>query len=133
MTEISPELLAMFPPLPEHEGVWYAVYVEPVMCSGERLTVGIIACDKDGAGCLKTLSPERLESLFGSQATGMASMIDMALDAALKAVSGGTLDSFKFPLSGFFLSEARTANGDNRDDILQLGATLSSAFFERPA
>ncbi len=64
------ELLSQFPVLPEHKATWQAIYMEPIMCSGERITVAVIAFDSDGCAALKTLSASRLTALFGDQADG---------------------------------------------------------------
>lgn len=105
--------------------------MEPVMCSGERITVGVIAIDKAGGGALKTLSEQRLHALFGDQGEGVGQMIDLAVDAALRAGQSGGFDDFKAPLTGFYLGEARRGLGDDLEDILKQAASLTSSFYER--
>lgn len=131
MSTIPEELLAQFPALPEHEATWQAIYMEPVMLSGERITVAVIAFDRDGCEALKILSPSRLSAMFGGQAEAMSNMIDMVVSAALRHGAAGSLESFKSPLSGFFLGKPREALGDGIADVLQQAASLSSCFYER--
>lgn len=133
MSTTQEELLAQFPALPEHEATWRAIYMEPVMLSGERISVAVIAFDREGCEALKMLSPSRLNTMFGVQAEAMSNMIDMVVSAALRhGAAAGSLESFKSPLSGVFLGKPRDALGDGIADVLQQAASLSSCFYERP-
>ena len=99
------------------------------MCSGERLCVAVVAFDSDGFEAIKTLSPNRLKTLFGSQASGMDAMIDIAVEAALKHGMSGNLDDFIPPMTGVSLGNTRTGLGDSRLDVLHQAASLSSCFY----
>ena len=131
MSQMLQNLTSQFPPLPEHEASWRAIYMEPVMCSGERITVAVIAHDFDGGGALKTLSEQRLQALYGEQGEGVGQMIDIVVNAALNAGQSLIHDAFKAPLSGFYLGKVRQGLGDNRDDILQQAASLTSSFYDK--
>ncbi|ELN4741056.1 hypothetical protein RZ737_004862 [Escherichia coli] len=124
-------LIDQFPPLPEYVASWQAIYMEPVMGSGERVAVAVIAFDADGCEVLVTLSESRLQALFGEQADGMATMIGMVAGAAQKHGQAGHLLNFKPPLGGVIIGELREAMGDDRADVLQQTASLSSSFYER--
>ena len=130
MSSLPQELLDQFPPLPEHEAVWRAVYMEPIMCSGERITVAVIAMDRDGCEVTKTISETRLRALFGAQAAGMAKMIDLVADSVLRHGLAGSLENFKSPLSGVYLGEPRDGLGESRQDVLQQAASLTSCLYE---
>lgn len=130
LAKLAQELLDQFPPFPTHEATWNPIYMEPVMCSGERIAIAVIAFDSDGCEALKTLSPARLLGLFGTQATGMANMIDLVIEAALRHGNEGNLDNFRAPLSGITLGESRSGLGENRRDVLQQAASLTSCFYE---
>lgn len=133
MTQQPKEVFDQFPPLPGHEATWRAIYLEPVMCSGERITVAVIAFDLDGCEALKTLSPERLNALFGSQANGMDAMIDIAVESVLRHGQAGTLEDFSSPFSGVYVGQSRNALGDSRQDVLDQAASLSSCLYSAAA
>lgn len=124
------DLLSRLPPLPEHEATWQAIYMEPVMCSGERITVAVITFDRDGCDALKVLTQSRLSALFGPQGEGMSNMIDLVVKAALRQGASGSMEGFKSPLSGVSLGKVREALGDDRANVLQQAASLSSCFYE---
>ncbi len=130
MNAIPEELLSQFPPLPEHEATWQAIYMEPVMCSGERITVAVVAFDRDGCEVLRVLTQSRLSALFGPQADAMSNMIDLVVDAASRQGVAGSLEGFQAPLSGVSLGKPREALGDDLADILQQAASLSSCFYD---
>lgn len=129
-TKVSQEFLAQFPQLPDFEATWRAIYMEPMMCSGERITVAVVALDCNGCGAIRTLSPSRLLALFGEQAGGMVNMIDLVIEAALHHGEAGSLDGFEPPLSGVYLGDPRKGLGEDRDAILQQAASLTSCFYE---
>ncbi len=124
-------LIDQFPSLPEYIASWQAIYMEPVVGSGERLAVAVIAFDADGCEVLVTMSESRLQALFGAQAAGMATMIGIVAGAAQKHGQAGHLDNFKSPVGGVGIGELREAMGDDRADVLQQAASLSSCFYER--
>jgi hypothetical protein len=128
---IHQSILDQLPPLPSHEAQWRAIYMEPVMGSGERITVAVIAFDQDGCDALKTLSPSRLRALFGKAGIGMSSMINLVVDSALRQGQSGHLDNFKSPLSGVYLGELRNGLSESRIGVLRQAASLTSCFFER--
>ena len=105
--------------------------MEPMMLSGERITVAVIAFDKEKCDALKTLSPSRLAGMFDDQATAMSNMIDMVVSSALKQGQSGSLDDFKSPLSGVSLGAVREALGNDLADVLRQAAMLSSSFYEQ--
>jgi len=130
--ELVPQsFIDQFPPLPDYVASWQAIYMEPVVGSGERLAVAVIAFDADGCEVLVTMSESRLQALFGAQAAGMATMIGIVAGAAQKHGQAGHLDNFKSPLGGVVIGELREAMGDDRADVLQQAASLSSCFYER--
>lgn len=45
-------IIDQFPPLPEYVASWQAIYMEPVVGSGERLAVAVIAFAADGCEVL---------------------------------------------------------------------------------
>lgn len=101
------------------------------MCSGERITVAVIAFDQDGCDALKTLSQSRLRALFDEQAVGMSNMIDLVVDSALRQGQAGYLENFKSPLSGVYLGELRNGLSESRRGVLKQAASLTSCFYER--
>jgi hypothetical protein len=117
--------------MPSHQAQWRAIYMEPMMCSGERITVAVIAFDQEGCDVLKTLSQSRLRALFDEQAVGMSKMIDIVVDSALREGQAGHLDNFKPPLSGVSLGELRNGLSENRFGVLKQAASLTSCFYER--
>jgi len=77
------------------------------------------------------LTHARLTALFGTQADGMASMIDLSVDAVFRHGQGGCLDDFQSPLSGVYLGKSRDGLGEDRADILQQAASLTSFLYQQ--
>lgn len=67
-----------FPPMPPFKAKWRAVYLEPIVGSGERLTVLIIVkTDESEIKILEALHPTAIENLYGSNSVQLKSLIDM--------------------------------------------------------
>ncbi|WP_325890885.1 hypothetical protein [Grimontia sp. NTOU-MAR1] len=67
-----------FPDFPSYSASWTPVYFEPILLSGERLTVLIVIEDENNEfRIFKTLRDEVLESFYGSKSKNVKSLIDL--------------------------------------------------------
>lgn len=116
-----------FPPLPSYEAQWAAVYMEPIVQSGERLTIGVVAFDGQEAAGQLAMSRKALECLYGETASGLESMMTLALDRALRFAKGGFRGEFSSGMHGVTLGKKRVAIGDDLQDVIEQGISLTSS------
>lgn len=115
------------PEFPDLEAQWAPVYLEPIVESGERLTIGIVAhAGGEVSGCL-TITEKALQCLYGESSGGMKAMMDLALKKAMTYAKLGFLKGFQTGIHGVVLGEARAGFGYDLDDILSQGASLCSS------
>lgn len=116
-----------FPDLPSYQADWAAVYMEPIVQSGERLTIGVVATDgKEVAGQL-AISEKAMECLYGEAAPGMRAMMDLALQRALEFARSGFSGTFSSGIHGVSISKRREGIGEDIDDIILQGVSLTSS------
>lgn len=116
-----------FPALPTYEAQWAAVYMEPIVQSGERLTIGVVAFDGKDAGGQLAISRKALECLYGESADGLEQMMNMALERALGFARAGFRGEFASGMHGVTLGRKRVAIGDGLQDVIDQGISLTSS------
>lgn len=119
--------LSDFPSFPEYEADWAPVYLEPIVQSGERLTIAVVARSGDQvSGCL-TISDKALKCLYGESAPGMHRMMDLALQRALGYAESGFEGAFSGGMHGLSVGRVRRGLGRNMTHILQQASSLTSS------
>ncbi|KPG94597.1 hypothetical protein ABFV57_10130 [Pseudomonas neuropathica] len=116
-----------FPDLPTYEADWAAIYMEPIVQSGERLTIGVVASDGTYADGQLAISEKALQCLYGESAAGMKAMMEMALKRALGFAQAGFHGEFSSGMHGVSLGKKRRALGDDLEDIILQGISLTSS------
>ena len=117
-----------------YEGCWCPVYWTPIIGSGERLTVFIIARGDDGQSCLlRTIRDDVLTVSFGKKITdGLRSefsFIEADLTAWLTTANPYTdRCTWTAPLSGYLLGGWRKTRSDNIRQLAAYGKYLGAAF-----
>ena len=115
------------PDFPTFEAQWAPVYLEPIVESGERLTIGIVAgVDGQVSGSL-TITDKALECLYGASATGMKAMMELALKKAKAYAKKGFVKGYSSGIHGVVLGEARDGIGYDLEDIISQGIGLCSS------
>lgn len=122
-------LNSIFPELPTYKGVWHAIYLEPIVGSGERVTVAVVAI---GASCefnvIQAIRSELLDCLYGAQSKNIKNMIDWLISSAKKhIIDNGTLIGWNAPFEGVICGNAVSASDDDLNGILRQAIRLSAS------
>lgn len=122
-------LLKTAPPMPETTGAWIAVYLEPMLGSGERLAIIVAAITSAGDVLVKpAIRKEVIEAMYGFKASSFTNMVDLisrSLKTHLeltKAFSGWTP-----PITGVTIGTVRQAASSNVTGILRQAVSFSSS------
>lgn len=118
-----------FPEEPKCKGKWVPIYIEPVINSGERLTIAIVAITFKDYRIYPTLSnPELLKAMYGVHGDDLLSQIDWVLESYEKhVIVKGVLDSWEPPLSGIFMGNISSARSKDIDGIVRQGVSMCSS------
>lgn len=112
---------------PEFEAEWAPVYLEPIVESGERITVGIVATDGHSYDARITVTDKAIQCLYGNATDGIKSIIKMAMSKSLKYAESGFDTSCRSGIHGIHFGKPRLAYGEDLSDVIDQGAELSSS------
>lgn len=122
-------LETLFPSRPAYEASWQAIYIEPIVGSGEHIAVAVAAYSNDKEyRVIQAIRSELLDCLYGSQASSMQSMIDWLIESSRKEVElNGSLDKWVPPFGGVKLGASRLAADENIEGILRQAVRFSAS------
>jgi hypothetical protein len=126
MNAHAPEKIVI-PDFPSFEAQWAPVYLEPIVESGERLTIGVVAGAGGHVAGSLTISEKALQCLYGESSVGMKAMMDLALSKALAYARSGFLKGYNSGIHGVVLGDAREGIGYDLEDIISQGVALCSS------
>lgn len=118
-----------FPSIPQYKGEWRAVQLEPIIGSGERITVAISAIGQSGEHkAIQAIRPELLETLYGVQSKNVSDMISLVIKSI--NLQSQNLNEWISPFEGIQLTSPQKTVSQDLNGILkqaiQLSASLSS-------
>lgn len=122
-------LLQTLPSLPLLNGKWVSVYLEPILGSGERLTIIVAAVSSNGDILVKpAIRKEVVEAMYGLRSSSFNNMVDL-ISNSLKThlQNGGDLTEWLPPISGITVSSPRDAASSTTTGILRQAVSLSSS------
>ncbi|MGK0376781.1 MAG: hypothetical protein ACJA1Z_000585 [Patiriisocius sp.] len=122
-------LESLFPAEPTYKGHWQAIYLEPIVGSGEQIAIAVAATGgKSDCRIIQAIRSELLDCLYGSQASNMQSMIDWAIDSARKEIIlNGNLNKWTSPFGGVKTSNIHEAADENIEGILRQAVRFTAS------
>lgn len=126
-----------FPPRRDQvRGRWMPIYIEPMIGSGERVTIGVAVANNGGFLVVPVPALDRLSCVYGSENEALmfaaASALDSVKGALTKAGLAG-LEAWSSPLEGIFRGAVRSGAGKSLEEIGRTGLTLCSSLVEKLA
>jgi hypothetical protein len=122
------KLNSLFPELPKFSGWWRTVYLEPIVGSGERIAIAVLACGQNEFKVTQAIRNELLDCLYGQQSENMRSMISWVIDTIRKEFKQfNSLEKWVSPFEGVTLGNQTTARGQNLDEILRQAVRFTSS------
>ena len=126
--------MPLFPKFPDYSGVIFPIQVEPIDCSGEILTLIVVAIGQDGQVAHKTIINRRMVlSMFGVKGKYFLEVADLSLKSFLSHFEKtGTQVGWEPPLSNTKMGRVSQAMHDDIESMLQTGVETFSAFAASP-
>lgn len=118
-----------FPEMPSYHGFWQSVYFEPIIGSGERITVGVLAVSNYGdAKVVRAMRSELFECLYGINAPKIINMIDLVISSIeIELTKFKTLEQWVSPIEGINLGQATLACDVDLNAILKQGLRFTAS------
>lgn len=121
------------PSAPSHIATILPIYFEPMMGSGERLTIAVGAVSEDGKlnDVRQVIRPNVLECMYGKQAQGIQDFINIVVEDLRDSIhEGKAFSDWIPPLSGIFKGTERKEAADRWEDIFKHASLLHSSLSE---
>ncbi len=121
-----------FPSLPGYDGEWAPIFFEPILASGERITIAIAVL---GEGrefkVFDTLSNEVIDALYGSKSEQVINIVRWCRSSLEQHISvNRSLLGWKSPINGVFMGRVTQACDSDIYKIarqaIQFSSSLSS-------
>lgn len=119
-------MFTQFPQIPNFKGEWRAIQLEPIIGSGERITVAISVLGQNGEHkAIQAIRPELLECLYGNKSKEMMKLIQLIIESVSNQTDN--LQDWKPPFEGLTLSKAHHTSSKDIYGILRQAIQLSSS------
>ncbi|CAH1589449.1 hypothetical protein [Vibrio rotiferianus] len=118
-----------FPSLPLYKGSWGSVQIEPIIGSGERITIAVCAVGDDGDyRVVQSLSDELLEFLYKTQKSNMSDLINIITSSLSKHLSlNKNISEWSAPISGVLIGSINDGLDVDIDGVIDQGLRFSSS------
>lgn len=117
---------------PRYSGEWMPVFIEPILLSGERITIAIAAVGSDAEYTLHvTLTLQKLKCLYGASAKQINGLIELTLQSLKQHLDQGRLlTEWSPPLDGFYPGNTRKARSTGLTGIVNQAIRMVSSIDE---
>lgn len=122
-------LLKSAPAMPSTKGSWVSVYLEPMIGSGERLTIIVAAISSAGEVVVKpAIRKEVIEAMFGFKSSVFDSMIGLIASSLKNYLEEhGSFQGWNPPVGGVSLGPVRDAVSSSITGVLRQAVSLTSS------
>lgn len=107
-----------------HRAFWAPIYLEPMVGSGERLCIGVVAGDNDTTIVLGVQNLERLACLYGEEANAFIFASQVALQSTegkVRKEGIRSLAGWLGAMDGLAFGEIRAGAGTSLEDVAKTG------------
>lgn len=118
----------LFPSTPALTGYWQAIYLEPIVLSGERITIACAAYTLNEAEVSQSISEQLLSCLYGKKAPQIQNMIKWIVESAKAELKkNGCLSEWKPPLAGVVAGKKIKAHDDSLNGLLNQAFRMTAS------
>jgi hypothetical protein len=113
---------------------WAPIYIEPMVGSGERLTIGVAVANADNHLVVPVVSLPRLSCIYGKENEGLIFAAGKALDdmgVHLSSEGKSILETWVSPFEGLYKGPIRIGSGNSLEEIARNALMLCSSLVEK--
>lgn len=136
-TLLTPNDNLEFPPRRDRiQAEWAPIYIEPMVGSGEKLSVGVAVANVDGFLVVPVVALNRLVCVYGKEVNALIHAADIAiqnLNNVLAEKGQEVLHNWRPPVDGVSLGRVHIGAGGSLEEIARTGLTACSSLVEKLA
>lgn len=122
-------LLSSLPPAPTYPGQWAPIYLEPMMASGESLTIAVAARGRNSeCRVCPAIRPHVLDAMFGQKSAGVGKIIALACSSLQRHLQdNGSFEGWAPPVSGMRVGRVRETVSSDILGLLRQAVALTAS------
>ena len=116
------------------EAKWAPIYIEPIVGSGERISVGVVVVTKEDFLVVPVSSMNRLRCIYGEDIKALIFAAETSMKSIVQGIAkNGTnfVFDWKSPIDGVYLGNIKSTAGRNLEEIARYGLMLSASLVEK--
>lgn len=119
----------LFPEVPRYKGTWVPVYLEPMVGSGERITVAVAALAHNGEHrVIQAIRNELIDCLYGSKSDDFQDMVGWVIESLNAYIkSHRSLEDWVPPFDGVVLGNQKTGIDYDMNGLLKQAIRFSAS------
>lgn len=118
----------LFPSIPALTGFWQPIYLEPIVLSGERITIACAAYAGSEADVSQCLSEQLLDCLYGKKAPEIQNMITWVIESAKSELrKANNLSAWIPPFAGVIAGDKVKAHDDSINGLLHQAFRMTAS------
>lgn len=120
-----------FPKMPDVMAKWAPIYMEPIMESGEKITIGIVAVPQNGedAVVMPVLNHSQVTCAFGDGGLDLLDSAQLCLDTLEEHLhEHQTLEAWTPPLFGVSVGVERLGAANSIEELVRMAMRSSASF-----
>lgn len=127
----SKKLLSTMSQTPAYKAIWAPIYFEPIIGSGEKLTIAVVAVGRDGEFKIRPSIKRRVvKAMYGNKSDQFNALIELviySLTSHLCNDNAKTLEEWNVPMHGVALGKIRNTSSSDIDGVIKQAVMLTSS------
>lgn len=125
----SIKLLSTLPKVPSYKAAWAPIYFEPIMGSGERLTVAVVAIAENGEFKInQSIRQDVVKAMYGNKSEQFNSLIQLIIsNLTLHLSKIKNLENWCPPMQGVTLGKIKQTYSTDITGVLRQAVMLSAS------
>lgn len=112
-------------------GRFYAVYLEPIISSGERFNIAVVAECESAKSVTQTLSEAKISCLFSNRAPEFAALVNSIIKSLQEHVyDKGLFDQWQAPFNGITTSRTYKWKGRDIEQLERQAISSTASLFD---
>jgi hypothetical protein len=121
-----------FPRVPSLIAKWWPVQLEPIIGSGELITIGIAAISNEGSSLVRKVISERaVNCVYGENGKGLLNMVEICMVSLRDHInSDGDISEWRSPFEGVKFGNEREGVGSSLEAIIKTATEMTASLGE---
>jgi hypothetical protein len=125
----SNKLLFTMPKTPTYKAIWAPIYFEPIIGSGEKLTIAVVAVSEGGEFKIRqSIRQCVVKAMYGNKSDQFNALIELIISSLTSHLSKTKiLENWNVPMQGVVLGKIKSTSSSDIIGVLRQAVMLTSS------